>query len=32
VQKNIATALDSMTLAQLVNTAPPLTAKEKQRA
>ncbi|MEP6694792.1 MAG: Rrf2 family transcriptional regulator [Chloroflexota bacterium] len=32
VQKNIATALDSMTLAQLVNTAPPATAKEKQRA
>lgn len=33
VQKNIATALDSMTLAQLVNTAPPtVSAKEKQRA
>ena len=32
VQKNIASALDSMTLAQLVNTAPPAIAKEKQRA
>ena len=33
VQKNIATALDSMTLAQLVKTAaPPDKAKEKQRA